>query len=95
MMTHTVRVALAVALLFLASCADKAGQLRADRLDPLVQIVTSDLEAYLDEGIAPDGEPLTEEQVRIRLGGIVALRNALHVAMGREREQLPMPEVPR
>ncbi|MEM9378398.1 MAG: hypothetical protein AAGB93_00515 [Planctomycetota bacterium] len=75
--------------LLLSSCAQQAGQLRAAQLDPLVRVVAADLEPYLDAGIAPDGSPMTADQVARKRGGVVILRNAVHAGMGRELEPLP------
>lgn len=77
-------------MLALSSCAERAGQLRAASLDPLVAIVAADLEEYIDADIAPDGTPLTPARERELRGSIVVLRNVLHTAMGRDREPLPL-----
>lgn len=78
-----------VAGLLGASCASESAQLTAERLDPIVTIVTDDLLEYVDAGIAPDGAPLSDAKRFRILGTIVHLRNVLHTAMGRPREVQP------
>lgn len=80
---------LAVALLASISCASGAGQITASEAFPSVDIVTHDLEEYLDAGIAPDGSPMTPEEVFSKRGNVVALRNLFLVATGEEKEALP------
>lgn len=81
--------AVLVAICVSFSCASKAGQLEADNIGPLVDVVTYDLEAYLDAGRAPDGSALSPTQIAAKRGGCVILRNAVATAQEREREPLP------
>lgn len=78
-----------VACCMAVSCATHAGQLTASEIYPNVRLVTEDLEAYLDAGLAPDGSRLTPDEVFERRGPLIALRNACHVAMGEPLEPLP------
>lgn len=81
--------AMLTAVYTLPACASQAGQLTATEMEPLVETVCSDLEAYLDAGIAPDGSPLGPGVAFRMRGGIVQLRNNVLVALG--REPLPLP----
>lgn len=90
-LTLSTLVLIAAAVCFTA-CATQEEQLAAAKVDDTVTIVCSDLEAYLDAAIAPDGSPMSAAEVYQKRGGVITLRNALHVAMGREKEPLPEPD---
>lgn len=80
------------ALLFMPAC--NAGQLTASEIEPLVQVVVDDLDAYLDAGIRPDGSEMPPGEVFQKRGGTVILRNAVRAALGEELLPLPALELP-
>ena len=76
-----------------ACTAPEAGQLTATEIDPLVETVTQDLEAYVELGVSPSGFPLTAGERHRILGGVIILRNAVLAGMDEELEPLPVYEV--
>lgn len=86
-----------IACVACSSCATQAGQLTASEIAPLVFDVCDDLEDYVALGITPEvnddgtttSRPMTDgERFRV-LGGVVALRNAIHAAVEEPLEPFP------
>lgn len=76
-----------------ACTAPGAGQLTASEIEPLVETVTQDLEAYVELGVSPSGHPLTDGERHRILGGVTILRNAILSGMDEEIQPLPVYEV--
>lgn len=81
-MTNLTRLLWLLALLFVAGCGllQPAGQLDPAAIKPAVDLVTARYDAWVEAGVLPDGQALTEAQRMAWLATSASLRQTVDLA---------------